>query len=86
MRLKIGVYDKADKAFLRHHREKLHESFLKAVKVHCNSTSNLKSLFAVICLIVLEVPCGLTAAAAACMAMAMQDYAIKGENLSATCR
>lgn len=34
----------------------------------------------------LEVPCGLTAAASACMAMSIQDYALNGENLSATCR
>lgn len=86
VRLKIGFYEKADKAFLRHHRENLHEYFLKAVKLHCSSTANLKSLFSVICLIVLEVPCGSTAAAAACMVMAIQDYAIKEENLSATCR
>lgn len=86
VRLKIGFYEKGDKAFFLQHREKLHEYFLKAVKLHCNSTSNLKSLFSVICLIVLEVPCGLTAAAATCMVMAIQDYAIKEENLPATCR
>lgn len=34
----------------------------------------------------MEVPCGLTAAASACIAMSIQDFALNGENLSVTCR
>ncbi|KAM3968444.1 uncharacterized protein ACR2FA_004233 [Aphomia sociella] len=86
VRLIVGVYNSSDKAFLRQYREKFHEHFLKAVKQHCNSTINLKALFALICCLVLEVPCGLTAATASCIVMAIQDYALNGENLSATCR
>ncbi|XP_059055304.1 uncharacterized protein LOC131849284 [Achroia grisella] len=86
VRLKIGEYDNGDKAFIRQYREKFHEHFLKAIKLHCISIVNLKAIFAVICCLVLEVPCGLTAATASCMVMAIQDYALNGENLSATCR
>ncbi|KAI8430960.1 hypothetical protein MSG28_001064 [Choristoneura fumiferana] len=84
--LKIGDYDSSDKAFMRRHREKLHEYFIQAVMRHCENCVNLKALFAVVCCMILEVPCGLTAAAAACMMMTMQDFALNGENLSATCR
>ncbi|KAI8430955.1 hypothetical protein MSG28_001064 [Choristoneura fumiferana] len=76
----------SDKAFMRRHREKLHEYFIQAVMRHCENCVNLKALFAVVCCMILEVPCGLTAAAAACMMMTMQDFALNGENLSATCR
>lgn len=86
VRLKIRECDKKDKHFIRRHRDKFHEFLIQAVNLHCNSATNLKSLFAVICCLVLEVPCGITAAAAACMAMSVQDYALNGENLSATCR
>ncbi|XP_028170830.1 uncharacterized protein LOC114360344 [Ostrinia furnacalis] len=86
VKLKIGKCDNPDKIFIRQHREKLHEYILKAVKEHCNNAVNLKAVFSVICCIVLEVPCGLTAAAAACMVMTVQDFAINGENLLATSR
>ncbi|XP_037299927.1 protein EFR3 homolog A isoform X2 [Manduca sexta] len=86
VRLKVGCYDSYDKTFIRNHRDKFHEFFLKAVKLHCNNSGNLKAIFVVVCLVILEVPCGLTAAAAACIVMTIQDFALNGENLTATCR
>ncbi|XP_014366188.2 uncharacterized protein LOC106717016 [Papilio machaon] len=84
--LKIGVYDSGDKAFIRQHREKFHNYFLKAVKQHYYSAVNLKALFTAISCIVLEVPCGLTAAAAACMVMVIQDFAINADDIPVRCR
>ncbi|XP_049885764.1 uncharacterized protein LOC126380420 [Pectinophora gossypiella] len=84
--LEIGIYDSSDKTFMRHHRETFHRYIMKACRRHCHNSVNLKALFLVICCIVLEVPCGLTAAAAACIVMSIQDFALNGENITATCR
>lgn len=64
----------------------MHDNLLKAVKSHCTNIVNLKIIYSIICCLVLEVPCGLTAAAAACMVMAIQDLALNGENIPAPCR
>ncbi|XP_068625382.1 uncharacterized protein [Battus philenor] len=84
--LKIGAYDSGDKAFIRQHREIIHTYFFKAVKQHYYSAVNLKSLFTAISCIVLEVPCGLTAAVAACMVMVIQDFAINADDIPVRCR
>ncbi|RVE51038.1 hypothetical protein evm_004329 [Chilo suppressalis] len=86
VQLKIGKYDSGDKLFLLQHRDDLHENILKAIKNHCCNSVNLKSVFSLICCITLEVPCDLSAAMIACMAMAIQDFALNGENLTANSR
>lgn len=82
----MGKCDSGDKLFIRQHRDQLHEYIMKAVTQHCSSTVNIKAVFSLVCCIVLEVPCGLTAATAACMVMTIQDFAINGENLTPTSR
>lgn len=86
MRLKVGKYDIKDKLFIRYHREKLNNNLLKAIKRHGTNIVNLKTIYTIVCCMVLEVPCGLTAAAAACIVMAIQDQALNGENIPAPCR
>ncbi|KAI5647038.1 hypothetical protein NE865_01293 [Phthorimaea operculella] len=86
MKLVVGKYDSRDKDFIRHHRETIHVCLLEAMQTHCHSSVNINTLFLIICCIVLEVPCGLTAAAAACIVMSVQDVALNGENISATAR
>ncbi|KAJ2954261.1 hypothetical protein O0L34_g2510 [Tuta absoluta] len=86
IKLVIGKYEIGDKNFIRHHRETIHVCILEALCMHCHSSINVKALFLILCVIVLEVPCGLTAAAAACIAMSVQDVALNGENISPTSR
>ncbi|XP_053624676.1 uncharacterized protein LOC128683266 [Plodia interpunctella] len=86
VRLIVGDYDSGDKAFVRQFREKMHEYLLKAMRLHGYTIDNVKAIFSVICCLVLEVPCGLTAAAAAWMGMSIQDIALNCENLAATYR
>ncbi|XP_022832251.1 uncharacterized protein LOC111360535 [Spodoptera litura] len=86
VRLKVGDYDIKDKLFIRYHREKLNNNLLKAIKRHGTNIVNLKTIYTIVCCMVLEVPCGLTAAAAACIVMAIQDQALNGENIPAPCR
>ncbi|XP_060809781.1 uncharacterized protein LOC106133776 [Amyelois transitella] len=86
VRLSVGEYDSGDKAFVRQYREKVHEYLLKAMKQHCSTLDNIKAIFTVICCLVLEVPCGLTAAAAAWMGMSIQSIALNCEQLADTYR
>ncbi|KAJ8737024.1 hypothetical protein PYW07_000295 [Mythimna separata] len=86
IRLKIGEYDPNDKSFIRQHREKLNLNLLQAVKLHGTNIVNLKTVYSIVCCMVLEVPCGLTAAAAACTAMAVQDLALHEQGIPAPCR
>ncbi|CAG9782145.1 unnamed protein product [Diatraea saccharalis] len=67
-------------------REQLHENILIAIKHHCRNSINLKSIFSLICCIALEVPCNLSAAMVACIAMSIQDFALNGENLTVNSR
>lgn len=70
--INIGEYDSNDKAFISNYRDRLHDTILKAVMLHSGNIMNLKAIMALVSCLVLEVPCGLTAAAAACLLMAVQ--------------
>ncbi|CAF4751474.1 unnamed protein product [Pieris macdunnoughi] len=74
--LKVGEYDRSDKAFVREHRELFHDYFVKAFETNHFNQANIEALYYVMSCLVLEVPCGLTAAAVTCMVMFVQDFAI----------
>lgn len=82
----LGKYRSGDKSFLRLHREKIQDYFLRATKKHCNNVVNLKALYCVICILILEVPCGFSAAMATCIAMTMQDFALNDSVMAGTSR
>uniref|UniRef100_A0A2A4JBW2 Uncharacterized protein n=1 Tax=Heliothis virescens TaxID=7102 RepID=A0A2A4JBW2_HELVI len=86
VKVRTGEFNLKDKVFMRHHREKLTTYLLKAVMNHGTNIVNLKTIYTIVCCMVLEVPCGLTAAAAACIVMTIQDHALNGENIPAPCR
>lgn len=59
---------------------------MTAVEYHSMNIVNLKVIYTILCSIILEVPCGLTAAAAACMLMSIQDMALNAEKISTSSR
>ncbi|XP_017768623.1 PREDICTED: uncharacterized protein LOC108556851 [Nicrophorus vespilloides] len=74
--INIGQYRVSDKRFLQRYHSPLHNSLMKAVINHGSSKINLECTFACIALIIVEVPCGYTASATVCLAMALQEYAL----------
>lgn len=66
-------YRMEDKAFLKKHREDIHECLLMSVINHCAYRLNLETTYCTICLIAVEIPCGFTAASLACLTMTIQD-------------
>lgn len=82
----VGKYKSGDKSFLRLHREKFQLHFMRACRKHCQNVVNLKALYCVTCILILEVPCGLSAAMATYIAMTIQAFALSSNNLSATSR
>lgn len=75
--IKINDHNRRDQEFLMQHRELIHDSFLQCVMNHCSSRINLESMYCTICLIAVEVPCGFTAAALACLIMNIQDLTLE---------
>ena len=69
--------------FIRNHREKLNLYLMNAIKMHGSIIVNLNTIYTIVCCVVLEVPCGLTAAAAAFLVMSIQDQALNGANITA---
>lgn len=82
----MGKYESGDKSFLRLHRENIQECFMTACRKHCHSIVNLKALYCVTCILLLEVPCGLSAAMATYIAMTIQAYALSNHSVSTTSR
>ncbi|XP_032527499.1 uncharacterized protein LOC116777858 [Danaus plexippus] len=79
--LKVAEYNGNDKAFLRHYREQIHDYSIKVVQYHSYSQINLRTMFSLIACTILEVPCSLTAAAASCLMMTIQDFALTQEKI-----
>ncbi|XP_063373787.1 uncharacterized protein LOC134661587 [Cydia amplana] len=84
--LKIGEYNASDGEFIRKHKEQLHKYFILAVTEHCKNSTNVKAVFTVVCCMILEVPCGLTAASAAFMMMVVQNFALHEQNIPLRCK
>lgn len=59
---------------------------MRACRKHCHNIVNLKALYYVICILILEVPCGLSAAMATYIAMTIQAYALSSRSVTATSR
>ncbi|XP_025832404.1 uncharacterized protein LOC108732780 [Agrilus planipennis] len=70
-----------DAYFIRRFRETIHDTFMRAVKNHGSYRLNLENVYRSICILIVEVPAGSTAATVVCLAMACQEYAISGVDL-----
>ncbi|XP_034951225.1 uncharacterized protein [Chelonus insularis] len=69
-----------DVEFLRQHRELIHDTLVESVMKHSSKKLNLESTYCTICLLVVEIPFGFTAAAVVCLVMNIQKLAL--ENLA----
>ncbi|KAL0115068.1 hypothetical protein PUN28_010565 [Cardiocondyla obscurior] len=78
--LRVGQCRKEDRLFFKLHRELLHDSLLKSLVNHSDSRMNLETTYCTLCLIVVEVPCGFTAAALVCLAMNLQEITLRHRN------
>ncbi|KYN38773.1 Protein EFR3 like protein A [Trachymyrmex septentrionalis] len=78
--LRITQCRKEDRLFFKLHRELLHDSLLKSLTSHSNSRMNIEVTYCTICLIAIEVPCGFTAAALACLAMNVQEIILQQQD------
>lgn len=79
--LRSRPYRSEDKAFLKKHRENVHECLLKSVLTHCRYRLNLETTYCTICIIAVEVPCGFTAALLVCLIMNVQEKVMMQSNL-----
>ncbi|XP_048006613.1 protein EFR3 homolog cmp44E-like isoform X2 [Leguminivora glycinivorella] len=84
--MKIGNNIKSDREFLRKHKEQIHENFILAVTEHYEDSTNVKAVFTVVCCMLLEVPCGMTAASVAFMMMVVQNFALQEQNIPLRCK
>ncbi|XP_063980219.1 uncharacterized protein LOC135164099 [Diachasmimorpha longicaudata] len=75
--LEINKNKENGQDFLKKHRQVIHQSFLQCVMNHYTSRVNLEASYCTICLIAIEVPCGFTAAALACLLMNIQDLTLE---------
>lgn len=75
--LEIGKCLHEDRLFFKTHRELIHDSVVKSIVNHCTSCLNLEATYCTVCLFAVEIPCGFTAAALACLAMNMQDMTLE---------
>ncbi|XP_071052074.1 uncharacterized protein [Onthophagus taurus] len=84
--INTGIYDTQDKEFLKKYRELIHNSLLISVQNHgLRSRINIESLYCVVALLVVEIPCGYTAAAMACLMMAIQELTISASGVELEC-
>lgn len=79
--VEVNPYNSNDKYFIQKYREVIHAILLAAVQMHGEHRVYLDNVFATIALIVVEVPCGYTAAAVVCLAMAIQEYTINDDRI-----
>lgn len=69
----VNAFHEPDKRFFQKHREAFHASLLRAIMTHGMRQTNLESCYALIALLMVEIPCAYTAAAGVCLAMAVQE-------------
>ncbi|KAF2898472.1 hypothetical protein ILUMI_07704, partial [Ignelater luminosus] len=75
----VGEYRTEDKAFIRKYREMIHTTLLASIQLHGVHRINLESSYASIAIMVVEIPCGYTAAAIVCLAMAIQECTLSDD-------
>lgn len=73
-----------DIMFFINNRDIIHNSLIKSIINHKSKRSNLETAYCTICLLVLEIPCGFTAAAVCCIMMNLQEIVRKNSDSTST--
>ncbi|KAJ3624750.1 hypothetical protein MTP99_018350 [Tenebrio molitor] len=80
----LNNYNSMDKLLFQRYRELLHKTFVESVIKHGVHKIHLENIYISIVLFLVEIPCGYTAAAGVCMAMAIQEAALTSRNIQMT--
>lgn len=72
----IPLYKPSDKHFIRKYREILHSLIIASIEKHGEHKIYLENVYATLSLLIIEIPCGYTAAALSCLCMAIQENTI----------
>ncbi|KAK9727841.1 hypothetical protein QE152_g18982 [Popillia japonica] len=81
----MAPFELDDKMLIKSYRETIHSNLLSSIQKHGKHRINLESTYTTMAMIVVEVPCGYTAASMVCLAMAIQEDAISNDNLDLEC-
>ncbi|KAJ8667282.1 hypothetical protein QAD02_008944 [Eretmocerus hayati] len=73
-------YNREDKHFLKSHREVVHKNMIKSILNHCHTRLNLETTYCTICLLLVEIPCGFSAAMLSCLMMHLQEIVRKHQD------
>lgn len=84
--VRVAMLDIADEEFIDKHKISIQDSIMCVISNHSLKTANIGQLFACVALILLEVPCGLTAAWSCWVGVKVQDFALKTPHLSKASR
>lgn len=78
----INTHDPDERILIDNYRELIEKSLLIATKLHSKVPVNLKAIYSILCMIVVGIPCGFTAASVICILIQIQKHAImENENL-----
>lgn len=75
--VQVAMFNVVDEEFIDKHKISIQDSIMCVVMNHSLKTANIGQLFACVALILLEVPCGLTAAWTCWVSVKIQDFALK---------
>lgn len=84
--VRVAMLDVADEEFIDKHKISIQDSIMCVISNHSSKTANISQLFSCVALILLEVPCGLTAAWTCWVGVKIQDFALKTPLLSKASR
>lgn len=68
-----------DREFMKTYRKQIHDSFVASLKYHGKHRGIVETVYCSLALLLVEVPCGLTAAAVVCIVMILQDHVLSPE-------
>ncbi|XP_058793082.1 uncharacterized protein LOC131665289 [Phymastichus coffea] len=74
--MKPCKYNREDKQLLKKHREIIHESLIRSFVNHKSTRLNVETTYCTVCLLIVAIPCGFTAAAICCLMMNLQDIVL----------
>lgn len=74
--IRIQKLNKEDKAFIKEHRKLIETSFLTCIRYHGKHRGIVETVYTSLALLTVEIKCGYTAAAVACVVMNMQEYVL----------
>lgn len=79
--VEISNYESSEKKFIKIYQKQIDSAIFSAIIKHSHNLKNLESIFILICLISVEVPCGFTASVIIWILMRIQAYALNDTGL-----